>query len=133
MAPPERLPFVGSYSANPRDRHLSHDAQGAKSLWLVLHTGCLTPPHTRHNASMRPPPQPLRPPFRLLEHEESFAVVDANGTHVASIYFEEEPGRRGTMKRMSRETARRMATQIVRLPELLDEVKRLRVSRDDPA
>lgn len=75
---------------------------------------------------MRPPPQLLRPPFRLLEHEESFSIEDAYGTYLASIYFEDEPGRRSTMKRMSRETARRFATQIVRLPELVELERKMR-------
>jgi hypothetical protein len=34
---------------------------------------------------------------------------------------------------MTREDARRLADQLVKLPDLLEEVKRLRAERDDPA
>jgi hypothetical protein len=37
------------------------------------------------------------------------------------------------MKRMSKDEARRLAAQIVRLPELLEEVRKLRAARDEPA
>ena len=47
--------------------------------------------------------------------------------------FEDEPGRRGVMKRLSREEARQLARQIERLPDTLDELGKLRAGRDEPA
>ncbi|SED79042.1 hypothetical protein SAMN05519104_4376 [Rhizobiales bacterium GAS188] len=79
------------------------------------------------------PAKPFRQPWTLVEHDESFAVVDASNTALALIYFKEESGRRSSMRRLSREDARRLATQVVRLPELLEELKQHRAARDAPA
>jgi hypothetical protein len=79
------------------------------------------------------PSRPFRRPFRLIDHEESFEVIDAAGTALAFLYFEDDPRRRSTMKRMTREDARRLAVQIVRLPETLEELKQLRAAGDEPA
>jgi hypothetical protein len=76
---------------------------------------------------------PFRQPFQLLEHSESFEIASANGEHLAYVYFEDEPGRRAVTKRVTREDARRFATAVARLPELLDELRRLRGAKDEPA
>ncbi|SDR29048.1 hypothetical protein SAMN05519103_01766 [Rhizobiales bacterium GAS113] len=82
---------------------------------------------------MSDPIKPFRQPWNLVEHEESFAVVDASNTALALVYFEEESGRRSSMKRLSREDARRFASQVVKLPELLEELREHRAARDAPA
>jgi hypothetical protein len=46
-------------------------------------------------------------------------VKDANGLAVAYVYYEEEPGRRAAANLMTKEEARRIAANIVKLPELL--------------
>ena len=58
-----------------------------------------------HYGNMHSPAKPFRQPWKLVEHEESFAIVDAGNTVLAMIYHEDEPGRRTTMKRLSREDA----------------------------
>ena len=45
------------------------------------------------------------PPWTVEEHEggESFIVRDANGPALAYLYFEDEPQREMSMKRLSRD------------------------------
>ena len=45
------------------------------------------------------------PPWSIEEHQESFVVVDATGQPLAYVYFENEPQRRMSMKRLSRDEA----------------------------
>jgi hypothetical protein len=76
---------------------------------------------------------PFAKPFTLRQSGESFIVESANGRLLAYVYFEDEPGRRGVTRRLTREDARRMAAQIQRLPETLAKLRKLRAGRDDPA
>jgi hypothetical protein len=82
---------------------------------------------------MPSPDSPFRQPFQLVEHSESFEIASASGQRLAYVYFEEEPGRRDVMGRLAREDARRLAVTILRLPELLDELRRLRSAAEQPA
>lgn len=55
-------------------------------------------------------------PRRVRENDESFAVHAANGCELAYIYFEDEPTRRNSMKRLTKAAARMLAYQIAALP-----------------
>jgi len=74
---------------------------------------------------------PYSRPWVLIEQSGSFSVDAANGTHLGSFYFEDEPGRCAVMHRMTKEEARRIAQSFMRLPELLEELAQLRGGRDD--
>ena len=47
-----------------------------------------------------------------------------NGQQLAYVYFEEEPGRRSAAKLLSKDEARRIASNMVKLPDLLGKGKR---------
>jgi len=70
-------------------------------------------------AATMTPARRFPPPWQVEEITESFRVSDATGPALAYIDFEDEPGRRMTMKRLTRDEARRLAVNIAKLPELL--------------
>ena len=76
---------------------------------------------------MRPPERRrFRPPWKVEEHSESFIVTDADEQPLAYVYFSEEPVRRTSTKRLTKDEARRIAANIAKLPELIALEKRLR-------
>jgi hypothetical protein len=61
---------------------------------------------------MTPPPFAL--PLRIRKAAESFVVEDAGGVALAYVYFEEDPGRRGLVNRLSGAGAKAVAQTIAR-------------------
>ncbi len=54
-------------------------------------------------------PHPFLPPFKLVEHGESYEVQDAAERHLAYFYFEDEETRRSIMNRMTKDEAKAAA------------------------
>jgi hypothetical protein len=61
----------------------------------------------------RPPGLPLRP------HGTYFIVRDQTGQALAHLYYENDPGHRAASNPLTRHEARRIATKMAKLPELL--------------
>jgi len=60
------------------------------------------------------------PPWTIDEHNNAcFIAKDATGQALAYVYFEDEPGRRTVAKLLTRDEARRIASNFAKLPELL--------------
>jgi K+/H+ antiporter YhaU regulatory subunit KhtT len=61
------------------------------------------------------------PPWKVEEHPggESYIIRDAKGQALAYVYFEDETHRQTSMKRLTRDEARRIAANIAKLPALL--------------
>jgi hypothetical protein len=53
------------------------------------------------------------------ETDACFIVCDHNRQALAYVYFEDEPGRRAAAKFLTRDEARRVATNVAKLPDLL--------------
>jgi hypothetical protein len=59
------------------------------------------------------------PPWTVEDIGAALVVKDSNGQGLAYVYYEDEPGRRTALKMLSKDEARRIAANIVRLPELV--------------
>jgi len=68
---------------------------------------------------LRDTSRPFGKPWKLVEHDESFEVQDSAKRTLAFVYFADDPNRANFMRRLSKDDARRMAQQIMRLPELV--------------
>ena len=64
------------------------------------------------------PKRRFPPPWSIDEQTESFIVKDATGLPIAYVYFEDEPQRQMSMKRLSRDEAFLVAVNIAKLPSV---------------
>ena len=72
-----------------------------------------------------PPSRTFPKPWRAVEIDEAYRVEDASGQTLALIYFEDEPTRQRLTKRLSSDEARRIASNIAKLPDLLELARRV--------
>ena len=59
------------------------------------------------------------PPWSIDEQPGFFVVTESAGQDLAQISFEDDPQRQMSMKRLSRDEARRIAVNIAKLPDPL--------------
>jgi len=58
-------------------------------------------------------------PWTIRELEACFVVIDRGGHKLAFVYHEDEVGRRADAKLLSKDQARQIAANVVKLPDLL--------------
>lgn len=64
-------------------------------------------------------PRRFPAPWKVQENPESFVVVDGRGQQLAFLYFEDEPQRQMSTKRLNKDEAWRIARAITRIPALM--------------
>ena len=65
-------------------------------------------------------PRRFPPPWTIEETSNTcFIVRDHNGQALAYVYYESEPGRRTAANLLTKDDARRIAANIAKLPEML--------------
>ncbi len=68
---------------------------------------------------MPPAPRRFPPPWSVESTPACFIVRDRDGQALAYVYYEDEPGRRGAAKLLTKDEARRIAANVAKLPDVL--------------
>jgi hypothetical protein len=68
---------------------------------------------------MTMPERRFTPPWSVEDIGAAFVVKDGSGQKLGYFCYEEEAGRRSTATMLSKDEARRIATNVAKLPELL--------------
>ena len=97
--------------------------RNVEGLYRATCRSCTPPPFSfggtsicYHRAMLPSPTRRFPPPWSIEERTESFIVKDANDQQLADLYFEDEPQRQMSMKRLSRDEAFLIAVTIAKLP-----------------
>jgi hypothetical protein len=75
-------------------------------------------------------PRRFPPPWTVEETRPCFIVRDHNGQALAFVYCEDEPGRRTAAKLLTRDKARRIATNIAKKVRNTGATSRCRLTAD---
>ena len=66
-------------------------------------------------------PRRFPPPWAIEELDAAFVVKDSAGQKLAYVYFEDKPGRRSAAKLLTKDQARRIATNIAKAARAIAE------------
>ena len=64
----------------------------------------------------------MRPPWKVEALDSGFKIVDSNGQTLAYVYGHADPRDAGIAKALTLDEARRIASNIAKLPDLLKQI-----------
>ena len=64
----------------------------------------------------------MRPPWKVEALDSGFKIVDLNGQTLAYVYGHADPRDAGIAKALTLDEARRIASNIAKLPDLLKQI-----------
>jgi hypothetical protein len=67
-------------------------------------------------------PRRFPPPWSAELQPNYYVVRDADGQQIAYVYYENEPGRRSAAKLLTKDEERRIAMNVAKRPNLLNQI-----------